>query len=201
MIKTVIFDLGGVIVPLDFPRGYQAMSERCGLAPGDIPERIRTTGLVPRYECGEVSDEEFVSGLTGALGFEATREEFRALWSSIFPSHTLIPESLLLEIKKNHRLVLLSNTNGLHFEMILENYPLVRHFDDYVLSYKVGAMKPSPSIYAEAIAKAGCAPGECFYTDDIAAYVEGARQAGIDAVQFLSHEQVVGELRVRGVAV
>jgi FMN phosphatase YigB (HAD superfamily) len=44
-------------------------------------------------------------------------------------------------------------------------------------------------------------PGECFFTDDIPDYVEGARRMGIDAVQFESHEQIVGELRARGVAV
>ena len=63
---------------------------------------------------------------------------------------------------------------------------MLRHFDDLVLSYEVKAMKPSPLIYREAIARAQCRPEECFYTDDIAAYVEGARREGIDAVQFES---------------
>ena len=60
-------------------------------------------------------------------------------------------------------------------------------------------MKPSPIIYDTAIEKAGCRPGECFFTDDVAAYVEGACLCGIDAVRFQSQQQVERELRARGV--
>jgi HAD superfamily hydrolase (TIGR01509 family) len=83
--------------------------------------------------------------------------------------------------------------------MVRESYPLLRHFHDFVLSHEVKAMKPSPAIYREAIARAQCPPGECFFTDDIAAYVEAARAEGIDAVQFTSLEQLEEDLRLRGV--
>jgi putative hydrolase of the HAD superfamily len=83
--------------------------------------------------------------------------------------------------------------------MIRARYPILRHFDAYVLSYEVGAMKPEPRIYAAAIEAAQCAPQECFFTDDIPEYVEGARQAGIDAVVFEGAEALERELRARGV--
>lgn len=201
MIRTVIFDLGGVIVPLDFPRAYQALSDACGIDAGEIPGRIRATGLVPRYESGEMTDAEFVQHFCQALGVSIAMDEFRTLWSSLFHPHTLIPESLLVGLRRNYRLVLLSNTNNLHFELLEQNYPLLGHFDSFVLSYRVGAVKPSPKIYAEAIHRAGCAPEECFYTDDIPQYIEGARLAGIDAVQFHSHEQIVGEMERRGIVI
>jgi HAD superfamily hydrolase (TIGR01509 family) len=60
-------------------------------------------------------------------------------------------------------------------------------------------MKPSPAIYRKAIEVAKCAPNECFFTDDIAEYVEGAKRMGIDAVQFESAAQIREELRRRGV--
>jgi HAD superfamily hydrolase (TIGR01509 family) len=75
---------------------------------------------------------------------------------------------------------------------------LLQQFHDYVLSYEVGAIKPSPLIYQEAIARAGCLPGECFFTDDALVNVEAARAEGIDAVQFQSLEQLRHELRKRG---
>lgn len=201
MIRTVIFDLGGVIVPLDFPQLYARISERCGVPVSDIPTRIGATGLVPMLETGQVSAEEFTTRISAELGLTLAAGEFPALWSSLFSRHTLIPESLLLALKGRYRLLLLSNTNSLHFEMIRDNYPLIGHFDDYILSYKVGAMKPSPLMYEAAISKAGCHPSECFFTDDIEPYVAGARQAGIDAVQFKSYDQIVGELASRGIAV
>ncbi len=85
--------------------------------------------------------------------------------------------------------------------MLRRTYPLLEHFDRYILSYEVGAMKPAPRIYQEAISHAGCPAEECFFTDDIPEYVEGARQQGMDAVQFQSCDQIVGELRARGVEV
>src|SRR6266536_3324607 len=174
MIKTVIFDLGKVIVPFDFSRGYRAMAKLCSYAPEEIPKRIGTTDLVSRFECGQVPPEQFVEQLCEILDLRLEYAHFCEMWSSIFLPHTLIPESLLEGLRRRYRLLLLSNTNAIHFKMVRENYPLLQHFDDYVLSYEVGAMKPSPRIYEEAIARAQCAPGECFFTDDIAEYVAGA---------------------------
>jgi putative hydrolase of the HAD superfamily len=200
MIKTVIFDLGKVIVPFDFKRGYQAISRICRYSPEEIPRRIGSTDLVQRFECGQVEPRDFVSQLCGTLDLEIDYDRFCEIWSSIFLRETLIPEAMLEGLSRRGRLLLLSNTNAIHFQMIRDNYPLLRHFDDYVLSYEVGAMKPSPRIYREAIARAACEPGECFFTDDIAEYVEGARAAGMDAVRFESAAQIDAELAKRGVA-
>lgn len=175
------------------------MSELCSYAPEDIPKRIGSTDLVRRFECGQVPPEQFVEQLCGILGLEMEYGRFCEIWSSIFLPDTLIPESLLAGLRSRYRLLLLSNTNAIHFQMVRQNYPLLRHFNDYVLSYEVGAMKPSARIYEEAIARAQCAPGECFFTDDIAEYVAAARQAGMDAVQFQSAAQLESELQQRGV--
>jgi HAD superfamily hydrolase (TIGR01509 family) len=58
--------------------------------------------------------------------------------------------------------------------------------------------KPSSKIYEAAIARAGCSPEECFFTDDLAVNVEAARKHGMDAVQFHSAAQIEAELRARG---
>jgi putative hydrolase of the HAD superfamily len=199
VIKTVIFDLGGVIVPLDFKRGYASMEPLCGYSAAEIPRRLRQTDLVTRYETGAIESPAFVAQLSELLGLKVSYSEFCELWSSIFLPETLIQEPLLERIRERHRLLLLSNTNDLHFSMIERTYPILRLFDDRVLSYKVGASKPTPRIYEEAIMRAGCRPEECLFIDDVPAFVEGARKAGIDAVQFESQEQVERELLARGV--
>ncbi|HUS04782.1 MAG TPA: HAD family phosphatase [Bryobacteraceae bacterium] len=200
MIKTIIFDLGKVIVPFDFQRGYDRMAPLCGYAAAEIPARLGSCDLVTRFEEGKVEPREFVKQLSAILELEAGYDEFCGIWTSIFLPETLIPEDLLIALKQRYRLLLLSNTNAIHYEMVKENYPLLRHFDHYVLSYKVGALKPSPVIYREALEHAGCRPEECFFTDDIPAYVEGAREHGIDAVQFQGLEQLEKDLRARGVS-
>lgn len=201
MIKTIIFDLGKVLVPFDFKRGYTRLEPLCGIPAAEIPDRIRPTGLVQRYESGGIESRDFFDQLSNHLNLRATYNDFCDIWSSIFLPETLIPESMIADLARNYPLILLSNTNAIHFEMIQENYPILRHFRDLVLSYKVGAMKPSPLIYQKAIEAAGCRPEECFFTDDIAEYVAGAKQQGIDAVQFQSAGQIRHELRARGVEV
>ena len=199
MIKAVIFDLGRVIVPFDFRRGYTAIESLCGIPAADIPRRIAATGLVPQFERGEIEPRDFVRQFSEHLGIVLPYEDFCRCWCSIFLPETLISERLLAGIRKGYRLLLLSNTNAIHFEMVRKAYPLLAQFDTLILSYEVGAMKPAPKIYQRAIEEAGCRPEECFFTDDIPEYVEGARRAAIDAVQFHSADQIEAELRKRGV--
>lgn len=199
MIKTLIFDLGNVLIPFDFKIGYQRISALCGCPANEIPLRIRSTGLVQPFETGEITPEHFVAELTKVLGLTATYSEFCDLWSSVFLPDPLVPEPFLGTLASRYRLLLLSNTNPIHFSMIQANYPLLGHFHDRVLSYEIRSAKPAPKIYQEALARAECPPEQCFFTDDMLVNVEAARQHGIDAVQFHSTEQLQNELRARGV--
>lgn len=199
MIRTLIFDLGRVIVPFDFRRGYEAMSRRCGLPPDEVRSRLASDGLVRAFESGAMGVREFHRRVQELLETDVPFDEFREIWFSIFLPETLISDEFLEKLHSRRRTVLLSNTNALHFEMIRERYPILRHFDAFVLSCEVGAMKPDPRIYEAALAAAGCAPGECFYTDDIPEFVEAARRIGIDAVVFQNQEQLERELAARGV--
>jgi epoxide hydrolase-like predicted phosphatase len=199
LIKTIIFDLGNVLVPFDFKRAYAQMEPLCPYAAVEIRARLRSTDLVQRYETGQLTTHAFIDQLTALLELRVTHDEFRQLWSSIFLPPTLVPESLLAGLKRKYRMLVLSNTNELHFEMVEANYPVVRHFDEFVLSHKVGAAKPSARIYEAALEKAGCRPEECFFTDDLLPFVEGARRAGIDAVQFLNVAQLEADLTARGI--
>lgn len=186
-------------MPLDFPRLYGRLAEHCTVAAEEIPRRIAETGLVPLLESGAMPAEEFTDRIVQLLDLRVPDGQFRELWSSLFPGHTLLPESLMEGVRKHHRLLLLSNTNAIHFGMVRENYPLLRHFDSYVLSHEVGAMKPSPKIYAAAIEAAQCKAEECFFTDDIPAYVEGARKAGMRSEQFQSYEQITSLFDAMGI--
>lgn len=198
MIKAILFDLGNVVIPFDFKLAYARLAEHCGLKPEEIPARIRATGLVAPFERGEVAAEPFVREFSAALRLHLTYQEFCDWWSCVFLPEPLVPEGLLADLARRYRLLALSNTNPIHFELIAKNYPLLRHFDDFVLSYQVGAAKPEAKIYREAISRAGCGAAECFFIDDLAVNVDAAREHGIDAVQFVSAEQLDRELRARG---
>jgi len=199
MIRAVLFDLGNVIVPVDFSLCHQALSAVCPHPPQDVPRIVGGSGLAKKYEKGQIATEDFVQETCRLLDMNVSFEEFWELWGRIFLPETLIPESLFESLRQRHRLLLLSNTNAMHFRMAKERYPLLRHFDGYVLSYEVGSLKPAPEIYREAIARAGCGAEECFFTDDILGNVEAARKEGMEAVQFQSFDQLQADLRARGV--
>lgn len=196
--RAVIFDLGKVLLQFDFARGYRALEGRCPYRAEEIPRRIAPTGLVERFETGLIEPRDFVEQITRLLDLRLGYDEFCQVWSSIF-TQTLVPESLLEGLAKRYRLLLLSNTNVIHFEMACERYPLLRHFHDRILSYQVGAMKPQPDMFRVAVERAGCRPEQCFYTDDIAENAQAACRLGIDAVTFESAEQLERELRARGI--
>jgi len=200
MHKAIIFDLGKVLVHFDFKRGYRALEGFCPYTAAEIPRRIGRTDLVQRFETGLVEPHDFVEQFSRILDLQLDYDRFCEIWSCIF-TEILIPESMLEALAARYRLLLLSNTNALHFAMLRVTYGhLLRHFHDLVLSYEVRAMKPHPEIYRAALQRAGCLPAECFYTDDIANYVAAARQMGIDAVQFESREQIEREMRDRGIS-
>jgi len=199
MHKAVIFDLGKVLIHFDFKRGYRALEGLCPYSASEIPRRVGQTDLVQRFETGLVEPQEFVEQFSRILDLHLDYDHFCEIWSCIF-TDVLIPESTLEALAARYRLLLLSNTNALHFAMIRETYGrLLRHFHSLILSYEVRAMKPQPEIFQAALSQAGCPPCECFYTDDIGAYVEAARQIGIDAVQFESRAQIEREMRGRGI--
>lgn len=189
-IKAVIFDLGRVIVPFDFDRGYTRLSALCSLGVKEIRDRIGRTGLVQQFETGLVEPQEFVAGIGVALGISLSVEEFSVIWNSIFLPETLIPEQMLIALKRRYRLLLLSNTNMLHFAGLEAEYPLLRHFHEHVLSFRVKMMKPDAGIYRHAAEAAGCAPDACLFIDDLPENVDGARQAGMQALLFRSREEL-----------
>ena len=97
------------------------------------------------------------------------------------------------------RLILLSNTCRAHLEHIRSHFHVLSYFDAVTVSYEVGAMKPDEAIYLDAIAKAGCRPDECFYTDDIAAYVSAARKLKIHAAEFTGTDELRHRLAEHGI--
>jgi glucose-1-phosphatase len=196
--KAVILDLGRVLVYFDFAHAYRVFEGFCPCPAADMSKRLFTTDLVQRHETGRLEPRDFHARFSELLGLDLEYGRFCEIWGSIF-THALLPESLLESLASRYRLILLSNTNPIHFETIRAKYPHLKHFHDLVLSYEVGAMKPDPAIYRAAIERAGCRPEECFYADDIPEFVEGGRRAGLDAVQFESREQLEEELRTRSI--
>jgi putative hydrolase of the HAD superfamily len=199
MIKALLFDLGDVIVGLDFDRAYRKLEGVCRHKSDEIPGIIGRAGLADPYERGQLTNREFHAEFCRALDLEIGYLEFEDLWADMFLPELLLPDVLFEKLGQSRRLVLVSNTNEIHFNFIRRQYPVLRHFDDFVLSYRIGSMKPSPEIYQEAVRSAGCSPTECFFTDDKQENVDAARRAGIDAIRFQGRPDLEWQLSERDI--
>lgn len=196
MIRTLIFDLCGVIIPLNCERRYAMFEPYSPYDSNEISRRISESGLVDGLDTGTLAARDFAAGISEVLNLNGVGfDEFCRIWCGVFePPVTLVPEEFLESLHRERRTVLLSNSNPIHFPYIEEHYPLVRHFDACVLSFRVGDTKPSAEMYAEAVIQAQCAPDECFFVDDLEKNVTAARREGIRAAQFRNYEQIRAEL-------
>lgn len=189
MIKTFIFDLGKVIVNFDHSRIIKRIEQSCDLKSDEIYKIVFTSTTVRDYETGKISSLDFYSEVKKLLNLRMNFTEFADAWNSTFDMEPILSEKFIESLSKSYRLLVLSDTNELHFEFIKANFPIMHFFDDYVLSYQIDAVKPDPKIFLAAIEKANCLPEECFFTDDRSGNIEGAQSVGINALQFISAEQ------------
>lgn len=197
MIKTLIFDLGKVIVNFDHSRIVQRIEQFCDFESDEIFKIIFASTATHDYELGNISSLEFFNEVKKLFNLRMSFAEFADAWTCTFDLEPIISEKFIEILSQKFRLLVLSDTNELHFEFIKANFPILRHFDDFVLSYQVGAVKPCAEILLAAIEKANCLPEECFFMDDREPNVIGAEKLGIKAVQFISAEKFAEDLQKR----
>lgn len=200
-IKTFLFDLGNVLVAFSHPRMYQQMGTVLGLTPHHIIDMLAKDRLQWRYECGEVTTEALLQLCESEAKVSFQRDALIEAVSDIFtPIETMRSVTRALK-EQGHRLVLVSNTNELHFKHVQSRYDVLDPFDDVILSYEVKAMKPAPDFYRVAVAASGHAASDCLFVDDLEANIVGARNFGIPAVQFTDYERFRQDLCARGITV
>lgn len=201
MTRTIFFDMGNVLVHFSHEKMCQQIGALCGREGTGIREVLFDTGLQADFERGRLSEVELHRRLESAVGRPLDFDALRRAASDIFwLNDSIIPVIDALKAR-GFRLVLLSNTSVTHLNWVREEYDVLARFDHLVTSYEAGAIKPEPPIFAAALAAAQCEPQECFYTDDIAQYVETARTYGIDAEVFVGTRSLVGHLAARGIEV
>jgi HAD superfamily hydrolase (TIGR01509 family) len=96
-------------------------------------------------------------------------------------------------------LILLSNTDVIHFTEIKKRYSFLKYFDSIVLSYEARHRKPSPLIFYKAMKKTKSKPYECAYFDDVWQFVLVARLFGIKSMQFKGAFKLKKDLKKLGI--
>jgi len=199
-IRLIISDFGGVICTLDYRIFCRRLARRIGRDAEEIYAAVYDGDLHAKFEQGRLSGPEYHRRVMERFGAEVPYAEFFPMYGDIF---TEIPGTgaLLRRLHTRYPLYLLSDTNEIHFGYVKETVEALRLFDQCIVSYEVGAMKPEPRIYQEATRRSGFAAGECVFIDDRPGNVDGAKRVGMHAFQFVSPEQCAAELARLGVVV
>jgi putative hydrolase of the HAD superfamily len=179
-----IFDMGNVIIDIDFKRVLGVWSHLSGTPLATLTERFKMDDVFQKHERGEISDEQFAADLCNEMGIALSFEQFSAGWHAVFVG--LRPEVITLFQKlreEGHRVVVLSNTNRLHLDFWPQHYPEIEaNTDAMYLSQNLGMRKPEPQIFQHVLEKEGFTASEAVFFDDVAENIEAARAAGIEAV-------------------
>jgi len=179
---TIFFDLGNVLIFFDLEKMYNQLAACMKISPQILrDEHFLKPQILQKYETGLFSSEDLYRLLQSKSSHLFSFRDMMVAMSDIFtPNIELWP---LVEKLKNqgNRLVLISNTNECHFNFAYSHYSVLKLFDRFILSYEVGACKPHPLIFEKALKEAR---GKTFYTDDIPAFVDAGRTAGLDAELF-----------------
>jgi len=200
MIRSVISDLGQVILFFDNHIFFRKMAEFCPFEAVDIARRVhRHKDLICSFDTGNISPEEFYRGVIWRLDADVDQETFFTIYSDIFSLNTLVLD-ILRGLKDRYRLILLSNTDIKRFGFIRKTFPEIFIFDGYVLSFEVGYMKPDPQIYTEALERAEAPAEECIFIDDMEENIKGAKKVGLDTVLYGTQTDLRAELRNKGLS-
>jgi len=187
--KAVIFDLGKVLVDFDYGIAGRRIAARGRVSAEAVQELIDHSPLLFRFETGQVSQEQFFAEVRAATGFRGTIEEFSEFFADIF---TTIDPMVKLNAELRQRGVptyMFSNTNELAISHLRGRFPFFSQFNDYILSYEHGAMKPDGRLYEVVERQTGLRGTDLLYFDDRAENVAAGTARGWRAFVHHTPEQ------------
>ena len=199
-IEWVLFDLGGVLVEVDQPRIFDALSQASGIAPHEVEQRLKAAiHLWNPFIEREFSPEELtrlVNSLLGtALAPHVVVDSFNAeLGGTIATTAELLPE-----LRRKIQVGCLSNTNSIHWDKLLTEYEFMSHFDRRFASQILGCAKPKSIIYEKVEKLLTVQPSAILFFDDRQDNVDAALAMGWNAHLYTGHAGLLGALQSSGV--
>ena len=179
-----IFDLGNVIVDIDFNRVLGVWSDLGRVPLATLQSRFTMGESFHRHERGEISDEDFAEQLCDELGLALSFEQFTAGWQAVFVGVRADTIRIMNGLRaRGHRVVILSNTNRLHQRFWPSQYPEVQSAADKLyLSQERGMRKPEARIYQQVLSEEGFTADQAIFFDDNQENIDAAQALGIQSV-------------------
>jgi putative hydrolase of the HAD superfamily len=195
MIRTIISDMGRVILWFDNEVFIRKLAVTATLSEDKIKEAAQwNLGLLTDFDRAAISPRDFFRRVAEAVGSRIGEVEFYEIYNDIFRLNRPALDVLRRQKAAGMTLILLSNTDVLRFGHIRERYPEILIFDDYVLSFELGMVKPEPEIYLEAARRAACRPDECVFIDDMPENVSAAVKLGMAGIVYRPETDLAAEL-------
>src|SRR6266403_1062188 len=202
-LRAVIFDIGRVLIRVDIQRVKSALAQGLPFTPEELWSAIEKDPRWPDWQEGRMSARDWHLHLCKRFNLSLDFEQFKNVWNSALDPDPIHKTSLFAGLSKSYRLCLLSNTDQIHVEKLESTYEFFAHFPQTVRTYScsVGASKPDPLIFREALRACKVRAEEAVYIDDIQAYVDAARRLGFTAIHFQSPSQLYADLGKAGIKV
>ncbi len=186
IIKNIIFDLGGVLLNIDFALTQKAFSELGIKNVSEVFGQHRQLGFFDRLDRGEINEPKFYTEIKQLLPKNISHEQIRDAWNIMLFDLPKERFNLLLELKNNYRLFLMSNTNSIHFQKyqsIIKNTYNITGLDDLFekayYSFQLGKRKPEASFFQLILKENKIKAEESLFIDDTFSNIEAAEKEGI----------------------
>jgi FMN phosphatase YigB (HAD superfamily) len=202
--KALVFDLGKVLIDFSAEKACLQIAAIAKQDPLAVSDFLFDQGHELRFEGGLINFAELHQLFENRFKVTITASELMNAASDIFTPITenlLLVESLSQKYRRQIPMVLLSNTNVIHWRHIEQRWNPSRWFDHLILSFEVKALKPHEPIYRKVKTLTGLPLEHCFFVDDVPANVDGARRAGLDAELYTDTENLRVSLLKRGFSV
>ncbi len=197
--RAIIFDIGRVLIRVDISRAMDGLAAGLSLTPQEVWSAIQNDPRWLDWQEGRISPRDWHLHLTKRLGASLSFDQFSEVWNRALDPNPIHSESFLENLSRNYRLALLSNTDPIHMSHEEVRFPFFRFFPIRIYYYRVGASKPNPVIYRQALQACKVRAEEAVYVDDVAAYAQAARGLGMAGIVFQSPEQLQSDLRSLGI--
>jgi putative hydrolase of the HAD superfamily len=187
-----IFDLGNVIVDIDFNRVLGAWSDFSRVPLATLKQNFTMGEAFHQHERGEISDEAFAEAMCHEMDLPLSYEQFAHGWQAVFVAIRPDVIDIMHKLREQgHRVVVLSNTNRLHTTFWPDEYPEIRAAADKIyLSQEMGMRKPEARIYQAVLQAEGFSAADAVFFDDNADNIEGANQLGITSIMVTGKETI-----------
>ncbi len=200
-VSAIIFDLGGVILNIDYNKTSQAFID-LGLTNFDeLYSQAKQSNLFDDFETGRMSADQFRDELRSISGVALSDEDIDNAWNAMLLDMPVERIEFLEELSKSRPLYLLSNTNEIHvkqFETDMKSQGLfdrfITVFQNYYYSSTIGQRKPDAGAFMYVCSQNDLEPSKTLFIDDSIQHVQGAKEAGLQAIHLNTAESDIIQL-------